>query len=249
MALGAWVPAAPPRRPASIEPHWRSAGTRGRAVPLHWSEIDAPPVAANAAGPAEAPPPLLFTEVELARACAAAAQMAARREREAAAAAEGRAESAAVAMLAAELARAGEAYAACLDRIALSAARVLDAALAASGIAQRASAETLTAVLRATFAETLAAPDLRVVLAPDLLATAQRVLPAAAASAGLAGRLELCAASSLEAPPVRIEWEHGWAEADLARAVGLLRSHLVPEAPDNRVPFADQADSSPRSHR
>lgn len=205
------------------------------------------PLVRPAAGPVPAPPAFqddatsaaCLTEEELASACAAAAQLAVEQERSAGAALERQARAAALEQLAGALAAGAGAYEDCLDRIAESSALLLDALLEAAGLAGRLPVDGMRDTLRATLAETLRAPSLRIEVAPAFLAMAEGVVREAATAASLPAAVELFAASGPSSGPaaaMRIEWVDGWAETDRLRAVELLRTRLargLADLPDN----------------
>lgn len=227
----AWILA--PGQAAAIAPMRRSVLPAAAPPPRLWVDIDPPhEPTEDASIVAEiAPWPIAFSEGELARACAGAAWAAAERERGERAAMLAKAEAVALERLARELTLADAGFQRCLEATAAALSQAFAAAGKAAGVLRQGQAERLEAMLRATFAETLRAPELRVTVAPSLLDTAQRVMPEAVATAGFGGSLAVAADATPGAPSVRIDWGDGWAEADLGRIESLLIDHLAGGGP------------------
>lgn len=229
-----WTVVPSPAKPA---PAWLGTTAVPAAEPA-WSPLVRPtpgPAPASPAVEEDAAPAACLTEEELASACAAAAQLAVEQERSAGAALERQARAAALEQLAGALGAVTGAYEDCLDRIAESSALLLDALLEAAGLAGRLPVDGMRATLRATLAETLRAPSLRIEVAPAFLAVAGDVVREAATGAALPAMVELSAAAG-PAAAMRIEWSDGWAETDRLRAVELLRTRLaggLADLPDN----------------
>ncbi len=231
---------------ATSAPAWRGMAVVPAAEPA-WSPLLRPasaPVPAPPAVEEDTPPAGCLTGEELASACAAAAQMAVEQERSAGAALERQARAAALAQLAAALAASAGAYEDCLDRIAESSALLLDALLEAAGLAGRLPVDGMRATLRATLAETLRAPSLRIEVAPAFLAVAEGVVREAATAAALPAVVELCAAAG-PAAAMRIEWADGWAETDRLHAVERLRTRLA----HGLVDLPDMGGDAATDHR
>lgn len=223
--LEAWIPG---RLPVIASALLRSVRPLAGPSARLWADIDTPHDVEPACSTVPSTPlPISFSEEDLARACAAAALASAERQRSSLAAEAARAEILAMERLTRELALAHDGWQRCLEGTAAALSRTLAVAVEATGVLRQGQPERLEALLRATFAETLRAPELQVLVDPSLLATAQRVMPAAAAAAGFAGRVAVSASSAPGGPSVRIDWGDGWAEADLGRVERQLIEHLT----------------------
>ncbi len=194
-----------------------------------WADIDRPARSEPEPAPVEpvAAPPV-FSEAEMALACAEAGRQAVERERAGQAAARARTEALAVDGLAQSLAAARASFQTCLDGLASGVARTLALAIEKMGALDDERPARLEAVLRATFAETLHAPGLRITVPEDLLETIGRAAGAAVAAAGFGGACDVAGDPGLPAAMLRIDWADGWAEADLAHVERLLIEHLNP---------------------
>lgn len=220
----------PVGRASAKVPQARPTAAAQARPPLVWGGFAAGTMPATL--PAEPPGSreLTFGEDDLARACAASAREALHVARGEHAAAMAREDRLCIDRLERALARADEAFGSSLAQLAAGLTRSFADAVEASGLLKTGSAARLEAMLRSTFVEALAAPSLRLTLAPASAAAVRDPLAASLAAAGLGDRIELAAAPLPDEVSIRVDWQDGWAEGDLDHVERLLIEHLSAEA-------------------
>lgn len=224
-----------------------SPGVRRAPVALLWADIDAPgppaTVDADAAGARLAAP--VFSEQELARACAAAAWSAVVRERAERAAARSRLEAEVLESVRAGLRRAEGALQRVLDDLAAGLGCAFAEALAAWGAFDAERVRRLETMLRATLVETLHAPSLHIVVPAPALEAVRSLASNVLTAARFTGELHVSADTALASDAVRIEWADGWAEAELDQVQSLLIDHLRADANASRSAASATAEENP----